>query len=134
MNKNADSAFTDVTEQDWFDRSVSIAAKLGIVNGLEDGSYAPQATLTRVEAMTMVGRMLTILGLGEDMTEQEIDSILSSFDDRDSIPDWARRPTALSIKNGIIEGDSGLIHPQDALTRAQAAAIAVRINDWIIKH
>jgi hypothetical protein len=134
MNKNADAAFTDVTDQDWFDRSVSIAAQMGIVNGLEDGSYAPQAMLTRVEAMTMVGRMLTVLGISEDINDQEVDRILSAFNDRDSIPEWARKPTALSIKNGIIQGENSRVNPLDALTRAQAAAIAVRLDQWITQQ
>ncbi|WP_127579605.1 S-layer homology domain-containing protein [Paenibacillus koleovorans] len=131
MNKSGHSEFTDVGNQDWFNRSVSVAAKLGIVEGLEDGSYAPEATITRVEAMTMIGRLMAALGIGQDLSENEVDRILSTFDDRDAIPDWARKPTAISIMNGIIEGDGNWVNPGDALTRAQAAAISIRLDRWI---
>ncbi|WP_246315674.1 S-layer homology domain-containing protein [Paenibacillus foliorum] len=131
MNKNANNSFSDIAKEDWYNRSVSIAAKLGIVNGLEDGTFAPQATLSRVEAMTMAGRLLNALGLGEDIKDEEVNSILSTFKDRSLIPDWAKKPVALSIKNGIIQGEDDRINPQDALTRAQAAAIAVRLDRWL---
>ncbi|MCR8636518.1 S-layer homology domain-containing protein [Paenibacillus radicis (ex Xue et al. 2023)] len=131
MNKNANNSFKDVANDDWYNRSVSIAAQLGIVNGLQDGSFAPQATLSRVEAMTMAGRTLNALGLGQDLKDEEVNSILSAYKDRDLIPDWAKKPVALSIKNGIIQGEDDRVNPQDALTRAQAAAIAVRLDRWI---
>ncbi|SDD59400.1 S-layer homology domain-containing protein [Paenibacillus sp. UNCCL117] len=131
MNKTASSEFTDVAGDAWYNRSVSIAATLGIVNGLEDGSYAPQATLTRAEAMTMVGRVMDALGLNSQLSDEETEQLLSGFEDRQDIPDWARKQAALSIKYGIIQGEGSRVNPLGALTRAQSAAIAVRLDEWI---
>ncbi|WP_028551206.1 S-layer homology domain-containing protein [Paenibacillus sp. UNC451MF] len=131
MNRNGQAAFTDVSVDDWFDRSVSVAAQMGIVNGLADGSFAPQETMSRIEAMTMAGRLLKALGLVEDLSEEEADKLLSTFSDAANVPEWAKIPAALCIKNGIIEGDNNKVNPLDDLTRAQAAAIAIRLDSWI---
>ncbi len=131
MNRNAENSFTDVAAKDWYSRSVSIAAELGIVTGNADGSYAPNATISRMEAMAMVGRTLGALGLAEQLSADEADKILNEFKDGASIPAWARQSVALTIKQGIIRGENGSIMPQGDLTRAQAAAIAVRLDSFI---
>jgi hypothetical protein len=133
MNKQASSTFTDVGQDDWFGRSVAIAAHLGIVNGMDDGSYAPESTLSRVEAMAMTGRVLAAVGRGSELSQEEANQVLSRFADSSSLPDWAKIPVALCIKSGIIEGDGDQVNPLDQLTRAQAAAIAVRLDDWLAK-
>ncbi|GAA3408792.1 S-layer homology domain-containing protein [Paenibacillus hodogayensis] len=131
MSKTGTASFHDVSENDWFGRSVSVAARMGIVNGLEDGRFAPEATLSRLEAMTMAGRLLKALGIGEEIGEEEVERILDAYGDKEQIPDWGKIPVALSIKAGIIEGDNGLIRSADSLTRAQAAAIATRLDRYI---
>lgn len=131
MNKTADQSFTDVAQGAWYEQSVAIAAQLGIVNGLADGSYNPSATLNRIEAMTIVGRLLQSLGLSEELSAQEADAILEDFHDKASIPSWAKIPAALTIKYGIIQGDNNNVNPGKSLTRAQAAAIATRLDQFI---
>ncbi|MFE8697852.1 S-layer homology domain-containing protein [Cytobacillus sp. FJAT-53684] len=130
MQKDASSNFNDVGSNAWFNRSVAIATQMGIVTGVSETSYVPEASLTRVEAMTMVGRLLSVLEMSQDISETEADKILSQFNDGQTIPDWAKKATALSIKNGIIEGENNSINPQNTLTRAQAATIAVRIDKF----
>ncbi|TVY07388.1 S-layer homology domain-containing protein [Paenibacillus cremeus] len=134
MHKAAEADFKDVNSSDWFNRSVAIAANMGVVNGLADGSYAPQAQVSRIEAMAMAGRLLQAVGRGGDLQADEAAKLLSTFADGASIPDWARIPVALCIKNGIIEGSNNQINPQDQLTRTQAAAIAVRLDAWITSN
>ncbi|UQZ36002.1 hypothetical protein C2I18_22210 [Paenibacillus sp. PK3_47] len=132
MNKQAASAgFSDVSSSSWYNRSVSIASQLGIVTGLDGGKYAPQDTLTRIEAMTMLGRLLPLVSTGNELSDAETASILDSFTDKDKVPAWARKAAALSIKNGIILGEDGKVNPSSPLTREQAAAIAIRFDQLI---
>jgi hypothetical protein len=131
MNKQASPTFTDVGQDDWYSRSVAIAARLGVVNGMDDGSYAPEMTLSRMEAMAMTGRVLAAVGRGPKLSQEEAEQTLSRFTDGASLPEWAILPLALCIKSGIIEGDGDQVNPFDQLTRAQAAAIAVRLSDWL---
>lgn len=124
--------FSDVTASSWYSRSVSIAAELGIVTGQNGGQYAPQATLSRMEAMTMVGRLLNVISAGgETLSEAEVTQILAAYADKDSIPAWAQQSIALSIKYGIIRGVDGKINPAGVLTRAEAATIAIRLDQYI---
>lgn len=132
MNKQAASAgFSDVSGSSWYNRSVSIAAEMGIVTGLEGGKYAPKDTLTRVEAMTMLGRLLNQVNPGSELSEAEVTSILSGFTDKGKVPAWARQAVAMSIKNGIILGEGNKVNPSTPLTREQAAAIAIRLDQFI---
>ena len=133
MNKTGSRSFADVKTSDWYSESVSAAAELGLVNGNENGEFAPNETLTRVEAMAMVGRLVAALGVAEPLDEQETAAILAKFEDAASIPEWARNEVAAAIQLGIIEGSNGSIAPNGVLTRAQAAAIAVRIDQLITK-
>lgn len=124
--------FTDVSAGSWYNRSVSIAAGLGIVTGQSAGKYAPQDTVSRMEAMTMVGRLLNVVSAGgEILSDAEATQLLSTYADKDSIPAWAKQSTALSIKYGIIRGVDGSINPSGVLTRAEAAVIAIRLSQYI---
>ncbi|QJD84596.1 S-layer homology domain-containing protein [Cohnella herbarum] len=131
MNEQATASFADVAAKDWFSNSVAIAVKNGIVTGFKDGSYKPNEKLSRIEAMVMVGRSMKAIGLDAEITLSEADRILAGFKDGASIPDWAKVPVALCIQRGVISGQNGYISPDDALTRAQAAAIAVRLSELI---
>ncbi|MNO28375.1 Endo-1,4-beta-xylanase A precursor [compost metagenome] len=131
-NTAAKKDFKDVAESSWYFRSVSIAADLGIVTGFSEGTYAPKSTLTRMEAMTMVGRLLNVVSSGgESIGDAEATQILSAFADKDEIPAWAKSSIALSIKTGIIRGVNGKINPAGALTRAEAATMANRLDEFI---
>ncbi|MNI75426.1 Endo-1,4-beta-xylanase A precursor [compost metagenome] len=84
-----------------------------------------------MEAMVMVGRILKLINVDSAITESEVNDTLGAFKDDASIPDWAREAVALCIKHGIITGQDQSINPVDALTRAQAAAIAIRLSQLV---
>jgi hypothetical protein len=132
MNQNASEvSFMDIKENDGYMRSIAIASELGIVTGVSPTTYEPNKELTRLQGMVMVGRMLDRLGLVEDLSDEEVEKLLFTFKDGKSIPAWARKAAAITIKNGIIIGSNQELNPQKTLTRAQAAAIAIRLNQII---
>lgn len=53
-----DSAFPDVSPEDWYYKAVMSAADYGWVSGYPDGSFGPQRLVTRGEAAVVVNRML----------------------------------------------------------------------------
>lgn len=59
-NVSADvtNPFTDVATNDWYYTAVTSAVSYGWINGYSDGSFRPQATITRAEVVTIVNRML----------------------------------------------------------------------------
>ena len=54
------SKYMDVTPQSEHAIAISIASQWGIINGYNDGTFKPDADLTREEAMTMYARALAI--------------------------------------------------------------------------
>ena len=50
--------FNDVGSRYWAAEEIAIAAKMGWINGYPDGSFRPDATITRAEMMAMINRAL----------------------------------------------------------------------------
>lgn len=55
---NGGNRFTDVPEDHWAARFISLAEYLGWVNGYPDGTFKPDQNITRGEAMTLINRVL----------------------------------------------------------------------------
>ena len=49
-------SFTDVTVEHWAAYAIAVCANLGWINGYPDGTFRPDATVTRAEMMAMVNR------------------------------------------------------------------------------
>jgi len=134
MTQQATASFGDVKSTAWYYESVGIAASLGITTGLSNGSYAPNDTINRIQAMVMVGRVIELMDAdAASITEEEVNQLLQPFGDAAQIPAWARKATALAVKHGIVQGMNGSINPDGQLTRAQAATISVRLENWLSK-
>ena len=70
--RDGDSNFTDISGH-WAEAEIERAATLGWINGYEDGTFRPDAEITRAEAMTLINRVLQRLpetadDLLDDMT------------------------------------------------------------------
>ena len=52
------SGFTDVTAANWYNNAISTTANAGWVSGYPDGTFRPNAYITRAEAVTLINRML----------------------------------------------------------------------------
>ncbi|WNS46422.1 S-layer homology domain-containing protein [Paenibacillus sp. MMS20-IR301] len=128
MNQQEQAPFTDVKAGSWYSRTISIAVKNGLVTGLADGTFHPNEEISRLSAMVIAGRAVQLLGQSGQITKAEADAVLAKFKDGEAIPEWARATVALSIKQNLISGQNGFLLPDGALTRAQAAAIAIRLN------
>ncbi|KKC48873.1 hypothetical protein VE23_20195 [Paenibacillus sp. D9] len=127
----ATARFGDVPADSWYARTVAVATGLGLTSGKSPDRYDPGAALTRLEAMVMAGRLMAIARPGKELGEEETARVLGAFGDAKAIPAWARAPLAAAVQAGLIQGIDGSISPNEPLTRSQAAAIAVRVNDWM---
>ena len=102
---------------DWAKDGVRAMYALGVTKGSYDGygrlCFLPTATISRQEALTMLGRLLE---LGYAAPEW-------SFTDSDAIADWARGHINTLCAIGALSGYAdGGIHPTEPITRAQVAA------------
>jgi Tol biopolymer transport system component/chitodextrinase len=116
------SAFADVDGQAWYAAFVAEAAALGIVQGA-DGKFRPNDSVTREEMAVIIFR---IVGAEPD-TKQGAAAVLSAYQDREAVSDWAAQAVAYLVQAGLLQGDSGALHPNRTATRAEAAALMLRL-------
>lgn len=121
----AASGFADVSAGDWYSRDVAAAAQYGLINGFGDGTFRPDKTITRAEAMAMLARAMKVSGLGAVSADA---STLGAFADQADVPQWAREAAAANVQAGLIEGtEQRRLVPGAQLSRAEAAALIRRL-------
>ena len=64
---NGETGFSDVDENHWAYRFISLAEHLGWISGYPDGTFRPDQTITRAEAMSLVNRVLERVAEAENM-------------------------------------------------------------------
>ena len=103
----------------WAAEAVSMAAQRGIVDGYEDGTFRPDAQVTRAEMIAMTARA-SHLQAGPEAE-------LSMFADAAEIPVWAKGYVAAARHHGLVQGrENGRFAPQEHTTRAEAAVLLLR--------
>ena len=56
---STDSGFSDVKPGDWYNTAVATMVQAGILNGYSDGTFKPNASITRAEFATIAARFLS---------------------------------------------------------------------------
>ena len=112
------SAFSDVAADEWYTPYVAWAASTGIVNGMGDGRFAPDVSLTREQMYKIVAICGANLGVGKSAGADA----LSQYADRNSVSSWALEGTAWCAANGLLS-QTGSIEPQKTVTRGEAAVM-----------
>ncbi|WP_168123643.1 S-layer homology domain-containing protein [Paenibacillus sp. HB172176] len=120
------SEFSDVPSGEWYTAAVATAADAGIVKGYEDGSFHPNAMISRKELAAMVVRAMAFAGEETTLTAAEVDAALASFIDAGTL-DWAKDEVAAAVSAGIVKGQTSTLVAGDFnATRAEAATMILR--------
>lgn len=124
----ADNGLYDVDGNAWYADTVSWAVARGVFKNI-DGSFSPNRTITREEMAVATYEFLHKYCDGKFV----LDSIYKEFTDDAAFSSSANRDKVyILVNNGIIAGKSdGSFDPQGSLTRAEAAAMAVRVADIV---
>lgn len=110
--------FADVDSGAWYAEAVRWASSEGIVEGVSDTSFAPNAEITREQLAAILWRYA-----GEPASSYN----LSAFTDAGSVSEWAGTAMRWAVENGVISGvTANTLVPQGAATRAQCAAMLMR--------
>ncbi|MEW6458222.1 MAG: S8 family serine peptidase [Bacillota bacterium] len=116
----AQPAFTDVAPGAWYYSAIETAVRAGLFKGYADGSFQPDATLTREQLAALAVRLT---GAATGTTQLP-------FADRAAIAPWAEEAVAAAYAQGLLRGVSDTeFAPQMSVTRAQAATIMVRLAE-----
>ena len=116
------SSFTDVPANQYYANAVAWASANGIVNGVSADNFAPNANITREQMAAIIYRYGTAAGI-VPASDDDI-----SYTDADKIAAYAQDAAKWAYNAGIILGNSdGSFAPSRTATRAEAAAIFVRL-------
>ncbi|MFC5401367.1 S-layer homology domain-containing protein [Cohnella soli] len=123
------SSFTDVRPEDWFSPAVEAAVKARLVSGYSDGSFKPNAEISRMEMLQMIYNASRSSGKWKiTLSGEEIDSLLARYADHDKVSAWAKEAMAAMIKAGIVNGsEDGRLTPGTDADRAQSASFLYRM-------
>ena len=102
-------------------KDVAIAVQMGTYNGRSASSMAPDAPISRQEAMTVVARALELDYDAYAKTD------LSAFSDRSEISNWAQPYVRAMVGADYIHGRGKILAPLDNITRAEFAQIFANI-------
>jgi hypothetical protein len=110
------TGFTDVPDGAWYAEAVNTLATLGIVNGVNDGTFSPNAAITRAEFAAIAARFAV-----ENTTDD------GSFSDV-TASHWAYKYVATAYAYGWVNGvGDGTFAPNRNITRAEAATMVNRM-------
>ena len=111
------SQYKDVSKSKWYYKDVALAVQMGTYNGRSASSMAPDAPISRQEAMTVVARALELDYDSYSKTD------LSAFSDRSEISNWALPYVRAMVGADYIHGRGKVLAPLDNITRAEFAQI-----------
>ena len=102
---------------DWAINEVKAMYSLGLLQGTETAGGVmcnPTATITRAEAITLLGRIQA-----KGYTQAD----LSAFTDAAQVPAWAAEYTGILVAQGVVAGTNDQIRPNGLLTRGEVAKL-----------
>ena len=108
--------YSDVGTGNWFNNAISTLSNAGIITGYPDGTFRPNAPITRAEFAAIAARFSEVIYNGGN-----------SFTD---VPEnhWAARYIALAEYLGWINGyPDGTFKPEQNITRAESMTLINRV-------
>ena len=113
---STESGYSDVKAGDWYNNAISTLSDLGIITGYEDGTFRPNASITRAEFVTIATRFF------DYAAEYE-----GAFSDV-SYSSWYADFVQAAVDMGLVNGyENGTFRPNASITRAEAVAIVNRV-------
>jgi uncharacterized repeat protein (TIGR02543 family) len=108
--------YSDVSLEDWFGPSIAILSDMGILAGYPDGSFRPNAPVSRAELAALCSRFFDKPASGKDISFNDIDG------------HWAREVILTSARLGLVGGyPDGSFRPDRSITRSEAVSLLNRV-------
>lgn len=116
-----DLTFTDTAKiGSWAKKAVAQAVQAGIIKGYKDGTFRPEAVITRTEMAEMLANALG---------QSTVANTATGFADDKDIPVWAKASVAYVKQAGIVQGKGeNRFAPQDHTTRAEAITVLLNLQ------
>ena len=110
------NSYTDVPSDRWFNNAISTLSNMGIIDGYADGSFRPDAPITRAEFTKIA---VSFFEYADYVYENTFADVRSGS--------WYTQFIAAAVEIGLIEGyPDGTFRPDNYITRAEACTIVNR--------
>ena len=116
--------FPDLGPEDWQFDAVSWALYARVAAGNEDGTFAPNAPVTRAQLAVFLYRYAAYMGVGLHCSGELGDT----YQDAAAVPDYAREALSWALENGLYASFvSDTIYPGLPVSRIQLAQVLVAL-------
>ena len=114
-NLTKTNRYSDVAPTSWYNTAVSTLSSMGIITGYPDGTFRPNAAITRAEFAAIAARF-----------DHDGDKTAAKFSDIAN--HWAKDEISIAYNNGWITGyPDGTFGPQRDITRAETMTLVNRV-------
>ena len=114
-NLTKTNRYSDVAATSWYNTVVSTLSSMGIITGYPDGTFRPNAAITRAEFAAIAARF-----------DNDGDKTAAKFSD--IATHWAKDEISIAYNNGWITGyPDGTFGPQRDITRAETMTLVNRV-------
>ena len=114
-NLTKTNRYSDVAATSWYNTAVSTLSSMGIITGYPDGTFRPNAAITRAEFAAIAARF-----------DNDGDKTAAKFSD--IATHWAKDEISIAYNNGWITGyPDGTFGPQRDITRAETMTLVNRV-------
>ena len=114
-NLTKTNRYSDVAATSWYNTAVSTLSSMGIITGYPDGTFRPDAAITRAEFAAIAARF-----------DNDGDKTAAKFSD--IATHWAKDEISIAYNNGWITGyPDGTFGPQRDITRAETMTLVNRV-------
>ena len=114
-NLTKTNRYSDVAATAWYNTAVSTLSSMGIITGYPDGTFRPNAAITRAEFAAIAARF-----------DNDGDKTAAKFSD--IATHWAKDEISIAYNNGWITGyPDGTFGPQRDITRAETMTLVNRV-------
>ena len=109
------NSYTDVASNAWYNTAVSTLSSMGIITGYPDGTFRPNANITRAEFAAIAARF--------DPSGNKTAAAFS-----DILNHWAKDEISIAFNNSWVDGyPDGTFLPQRNISRAEAMTLVNRV-------
>lgn len=135
-----ESQFSDVSMDDWYGQCINAVARLGLVEGVGGGRFAPDAPVTHEQFIAIMARLSQWLNMYMDLTAREMPDGAADDASLNSYAPWSRESVwLLSLSQQSLSGESinllwaplEDIEPSAVTTREEAAALTCDLLTYL---
>ena len=114
------NTFTDVAPSEWYYNRVGFMEQFGIISGYPDGSFRPNAPITRAEFATIAAKF-------DELKETGNATFVDLPDDH-----WGKKFIEMAYNHGWISGyPDGTVKPDKYITRAEVVSVTNRMLERV---